>query len=245
MMPTTDTLDKTHYEYLNEWLANQQDETLKAIIMVPGEDIEAQLLERVKAQLNDEIKQLMALQEEETQQRKLKKMQECLAILEDESKKKAYDASLKSPLQLQVGNDVASRVRLLATVPVEDIVSAFELFKSELLALKDPEGKPIYQESDFTVTQIPGNPPVYVFKCPSAETRDAFISRLFTNNLATFPNGSQDMAELPKHIEPMTSTNHHAFKKARETLGTIRESLESENTTSAITPLPTSLTREK
>ena len=187
-------LSLDHYAYLNQSLNLKGDSLLKPKHEIPDKS-------EIIKNLIEKQKELEAIQESANQyaeaQANLTKLQRSLEILQNEEKRKRYDEALNCQPNVEFKpQGKENGISLVPLVPIEDIIKEFNDFQTEMLNLKDDQNNPLYAQGDFKYEKIDGSPVTHVFTFPDEKSRNAFLERLFSKNMAMLPNGSQDIESI-------------------------------------------------
>lgn len=165
-----------HYDYLNQLLNRDKKNLISA-----NTKITSALLEEI-ANMKNTFPSEDPLTEEN-----LEKLNQILHDLATAETQKAYNKSLQT-IQLKINNDAG--VSLVPTVPPSQILEEFNAFVAEEVKQKK------HSLEDFRSDLQPGPPQILVLYFPDSESAQRFIDQLFKKNLATLPDGSQDMQQV-------------------------------------------------
>ncbi len=198
------TLD--HYTFINQLLDLKDNARLE-----PNKEIINK--EKIINQLIEQQKISDAIQNDEAAKQNSLKLHRVIETLNDVKKRKHYDEALtnKPKVKLKI-DDKEVEGLIIPLVPIEDILSEYEAFKNEMMQLKDEDGKPLFKEGDFKYEKHDGPPVFHVLHFPDEATANAYLERLFSKNMAMFPDGSQSTEDKKVSQEPKKSAD--SFKDA-------------------------------
>ena len=217
-------LSLNHYDFMKKFLEDAMKPHLSTLENKKASEKEReQALAALNKTLNNALAALRAKKDaDENLQANIQKLTNILDTFSTIEKKKHYDEALTNPAVTQEGEQLRIKygkktITLISLVPLDTIQSEFSTFIEEQRKAWDASKGP-FPEKSFKSERLPGPPPVLVLTFPDEASAKAFIERLFSKNMAMFPDGSQDINDLDKQLaaqekEEVTPEPTQGFRK--------------------------------
>ena len=185
------TIQKTYYEQLNLTSTAADSEIRKAYIQMALKYHPDKQVGKDEAERKAAAEQFLLIQR-------------AYETLNDPLKRRQYDDELTRGPAVQVVNSTKSEPIVLSTLrPLAEIIAAFDIFKSDALQQKKPDGTALYERNDFQYTAQGKNPTIHVFTFPDAKSADAFIAKLAASGMAYVG---------PSQLRPIGNSSNQSFK---------------------------------
>ena len=238
-----------HYDFMKKFLNDAMEPHLTKLEDKKAPETErSQALEALNKELQNELAALnttLAAEKEAILKKQLaeniEKLNHVIDTLSNPEKKKTYDAALENPKPVSIAIKEGSKkgLSLVALVPLPEIESVFEKFVADQKKAW-PSSKGPFPEGNYTSELRKGPPEVLILTFPDAESANAFISQLFKNNQAMFPDGSQDINDLDKQqaAQEQEETTIDPTQRFRSQVENVRQQAEEPTESSAPKPSP-------